>query len=118
MKVTGGSFGIGKARFNTDKSITVKAAKEVTFTKQDIKLSSILETKEKKFGAIGFILGAILLSAILVAFVGPLGILIGVIVAALGSFYSKKLYTAEVELNTGEKILFAGDKYELSLLLI
>lgn len=121
MKVTGGSFGVGKAYFK-NAHLIINAAKQAKFTINDIESSNILESKSKKFGMLGFVLGALFLvvisSTFLTTVFGMLMIVLAIAVLIMDSFYTEKEYSAEVTFKTGEKVYLAGTKKQIHAFVI
>lgn len=108
MYVLAGSFGLkGTAHINRDNQLVLNAAGQHIYKPEQIVSASSSVYKEKKFGCLGFLIGAILLSAILsfifgltfILLIGHqligvelailLGIVLGVVLAIAGSFHTK-----------------------------
>lgn len=89
MKIVGGSFGVkGSAFISRDKKLVIEAVKPVNYSREQISRINTTQVKEKRFGAFGFIIGAILLAIILGVLFGVIGAIVGVVAAVFGSFYS------------------------------
>ena len=72
MKIIGGSFGLsGDAYIDESNMISIESTYDSTYTSEQIK--SVSACVEKKFSALTFIIGAIILSMIFVFFLGLLG---------------------------------------------
>lgn len=66
MKIIGGNFGVkGSAFISRDKKLVIEGAQKAIYSPQQVLSVSANVTKEKKFGILGFIVGAIVLSIIL-----------------------------------------------------
>jgi hypothetical protein len=97
MKIIGGNFGIkGSAFLSRDNKLVVEGAQRAVYSPDQVLSVSANVTKEKKFGILGFIAGAIILSIILGLILNVLGVVIALIIATAGSFYSEKSNIVEV----------------------
>lgn len=104
MKIIGGSFGLkGKARF-AGSTLEVIGTKKADYRGADITALSFRTEGQKKFGLIGAIIGAVVLGFIAGLFLGPIGWLIGIVLAIAGSFYSTKKHYADLEFSDGAKL--------------
>lgn len=105
MRIIGGNFGLsGSAYISRDKKLVIDAAQKSIYSSGDIISITANEVKEKKFGILGFIVGAILLSIFLGIFLSFLGVIIAVIIAIAGSFYSDKRNIVELNFNDNKKV--------------
>ena len=101
MKIVGGSFGIkGKAKIENGILIVAGNA----YPASQIKSASASVEKERKFGFVGFILGALLLSVVLGMLLNVLGVILAIIIATVGSFYSKKMNFVDVTFGDGKNV--------------
>jgi len=105
MKIIGGNFGVsGSAHISRDNKLVVDGAQQGIYSPDQVASVSASVTKEKKFGILGFIVGAIFLSIVLAIFLNVLGIVIGVVVAAAGSFYSEKNNLVEIKFSDNKVV--------------
>lgn len=118
MKIIGGSFGLsGEAQvIEPGPLLRIKGARSETLRPPDIATVAARQEKVRKFGVIGFIVGALMLSAILVFLFGPVGVVVGVAISAAGSFYSRKRFFADVRTLSGDTLVVEGSRQEVELL--
>jgi hypothetical protein len=106
MKIIGGNFGIeGSAWISRDNKLVVEGAQKGIYSPEQVITVSAKVIKEKKFGVLGFIVGAVILSIILGIFLNVLGVVVGVAVAVAGSFYSEKTNVVEVKFSDDKTVL-------------
>ena len=97
MKIIGGSFGIeGSTYIGGVKNLVIMGAQKAEYSQEQIQSVTANVTKEKKFGILRFIVGAIILGIVFGIFLNILGVVIGIVIAIAGSFYSKKKNLVEV----------------------
>lgn len=112
MKIIGGSFGAsGKARF-AGNYLEVLGDKKADYTGADIEAVSVRQEKERQFGMIGALIGAVLFGFAASLFLGLAGWIIGIVFAIAGSFYQKKRYFADLEFSDGLKLTVESNDYE------
>lgn len=117
MKVIGGSFGVtGQASIGGG-YLHIHAAQSVQIDLDDIASKEMRMLADKKFGIFGFFFGAIILSAILFFILSVLGVVLAVIVAFMGSYYTKKSYIVDMVFKNGQKVTLQGSKQELDILM-
>lgn len=105
MNIVGGSFGVsGSARITKEGNLEVRGVKAMRFAGSEISSVTARTEKERKFGYLGFVLGAIILSVILGAFLNVLGIVLAFVLSAAGSFYSNRKTIADVAFSTGDMV--------------
>lgn len=98
MRILGGNFGVtGSAFISRDQKLVVKGALKGIYSSEEIKSVVASVTKEKKFGIFGFLVGVIILSVILGLFFNAVGIVIAIVIAIAGSFYSENKNIVEVQ---------------------
>ena len=117
MKVIGGSFGAnGKAVVVQGEAVAISSTLKAEYPFGDVERFSAEEEKQRKFGALGCIVGAILLAFILTPFLGLLGLILAVVVAVVGSFYTKTENLARLDFVDGRQVLLSGDRREIEQL--
>lgn len=105
MKVVGGTFGTsGSAFIGAGNTLVVQGAKERRFAGSDITALNARVEKEKKFGCFSFIVGAVIFSLLFGLVLGPLGVIIGLVLAGFGSFYANKTNVVELSFSSGESV--------------
>ena len=105
MRIKGGSFGIeGNAHISRDNYLVIEAATESIYSPEQITTVNASSEKTSKFGVIGFILGAVILSILFGMFLNIIGVVIGIILAFVGSKYSKEIHYADVTFNDNKSI--------------
>lgn len=105
MKIVGGNFGVsGSAFLSRDNKLVIEGAQRAVYSPKDVLSVTANVAKEKKFGCVGFILGAIILGIILGLFLNILGVIIAVILAIAGSFYTEKNNIVEVRFNDNKSV--------------
>lgn len=105
MNITGGSFGVrGVAHVVGGKVLAIEGTPAGEYQREAIKSMVARTEREKKFGALGFILGAIILSLVLGFLMGPFGVLLAVVIAAAGSFYSAKRHVVDITFHDGNTL--------------
>ncbi|MCF6190671.1 MAG: hypothetical protein L3J51_09335 [Cocleimonas sp.] len=106
MRIIGGNFGIKGSVWirNRDKRLVIEGAQESTYSPAQILSVTANVAKEKKFGILGFIIGALLLSVVLGIFLNILGVIIALVIAATGSYYTEKSNIVEVKFNDGKAV--------------
>lgn len=91
MKIIGGSFGLkGKAWLSADKYLVVEGDRSKKYQNEDIASMTSGDASKRKFSLLSFIVGALILGWLGLIFLGILGLIIGIIIAVAGSFYSEK----------------------------
>lgn len=118
MKVIGGSFGVTGSASIGSGYLHIHAAQVVQIDLDDIASKEMRMLADKKFGVLGFFFGAIILSGILFYLLNVLGVVLAVIVAFMGSYYTKKSYIVDVAFKDGRKVSLQGSKRELDTLMI
>lgn len=117
VKITGGSFGTdGHLVVTPYKTVKIEGSRNAAYANNQIDSIDAREVREKKFGVIGFILGAIILSVVLAPFLGLLGVIVGVVAAAMGSFHSKARQTAEIRFDDGKGVTVEAEKRQIESL--
>ncbi|MDM8350881.1 hypothetical protein P8H27_18560 [Pseudomonas sp. sp1636] len=98
MKILGGNFGVnGSAFISRDQKLVIEGASKGIYDPEEISSVSANVSKEKKFGILGFLVGAIILSIVLGMFLNVVGVLIAIVIAIAGSFYSESKNVVEVK---------------------
>src|SRR5690606_1928546 len=98
MRILGGNFGVtGSAFISRDQKLVGKGALKGIYSSEEIKSVVASVTKEKKFGIFGFLVGVIILSVILGLFFNAVGVVIAIVIAIAGSFYSENKNIVEVQ---------------------
>lgn len=98
MKILGGNFGLsGSAFISRDQKLVIEGASKCIYIPEEISSVSVNVSKEKKFGIFGFLVGAIILSIVLGMFLNVVGVLIAIVIAIAGSFYSESKNVVEVK---------------------
>jgi hypothetical protein len=114
MNITGGSFGVtGKLRIEDGEILRISAAIDAAKQKQDIASVETSIAKEKKFGVLGFLLGAPILALFGWMILPVIGALVGLVLATFGSFYQKKTLVVHVAFKDGSKVTAEGWNYEI-----
>lgn len=114
MNITGGSYGVtGKLKIEDDAVLRISAAIDTAKQKDDIASVETSIAKEKKFGVLGFVLGAPILAFIGWMIFPVVGALIGVLLAVFGSFYQKKTLVVHVAFKDGSKVTAEGWHHEI-----
>ncbi|HNP65937.1 MAG TPA: hypothetical protein PKH39_18560 [Woeseiaceae bacterium] len=113
MKITGGTFGMGSAEFNKRGDILVSGATEFVIRKSEALSAFQRSEKELKFGAVGFLIGSIVLGIILGLAFGVVGALIGVVFAIAGSFHNKTTHHVELRLTDDRVMVLTGRKSDV-----
>ena len=105
MRIAGGSFGVGgTARIDEENRLVVSGVRHADFSGSEM-VSAIARTdKEKKFGCLGFVLGALILGTVFGYFLSVLGVVIGVGLAAAGSFYTNTTNLVDIVFSSGEAL--------------
>jgi hypothetical protein len=117
MKIIGGNFGTsGHVAVTEDGTVKIKSSRSKDYSRLEIATVSAETTKDRKFGVIGAILGAILFSVLLAPFLGVLGVIIALAVAVLGSFYSKKKHTGQIQFKDGQAVTLDLDSWQVDRL--
>ncbi len=105
MKIIGGTFGVeGSAYITRDGQLVVEGAKTGRFKGSEIVALSARTQKEKKFGCFSFLLGAVILSIIFGIFLNVIGVVIGIVLAAAGSFYSNSTNLVDLSFISAETV--------------
>lgn len=105
MKIVGGSYGTtGSAYISLDNCLVLEATPKKVYRPGSAAKAAARIEKSKKFGCFGFVVGAVLISALLSLFLGIFGIVIGLIVAVAGSFYTQKDDYVEIEFKDGKTV--------------
>lgn len=98
MKIIGGTFGIsGSVWISRDKKCVVDGIPQKAYSPDQIAKVVASQSKSRRFGALGFIVGAIILGFLLGMLFGALGAIIGLVVAAAGSFYSTTQHILQID---------------------
>lgn len=117
MKIIGGSFGAkGKARI-VENYLEVLGAKRADYKRSDVSSVSLRQEKEKHFGFVGAIIGAVLFGFLGALVFGPIGMIAGLAFAIAGSFYKTSRYLADLEFKDGLKLTLEPSKREATKLL-
>ncbi len=105
MKIIGGNFGLkGSVWISRDKKLVVDGIPRKAYSPSNIKQVTASQIKDKKFGFLGFIIGALVLSVILYFLFSLLGVVIAIIVATLGSFYTQTQNVIQVDFDDGNSV--------------
>lgn len=105
MKIVGGSFGLsGRALIDDEGRLVVKGDRQARFSSDQISTVAARTEKDKKFGCFSFIIGAVMLSILFGIFLNVIGVAIGIILAAMGSFYTNSKNIVDLSLDTGETL--------------
>lgn len=117
MKIIGGSFGAsGKARFS-GKYLEVLGTKKADYKGADVSSVSVRQEKERHFGLIGAIIGAVILGFIGTMVFGIIGMIAGLAFAIMGSFYKTRRHFADVEFKDGLKLTLEPSEHEAKKLI-
>lgn len=110
MKIIKGSFGTsGTAKLSSNAIViegTEYHASQITKTTAEIVV-------EKRFGLGGFIIGAVMLAILGFLLLSIIGAAIGVIVAFLGSRYSKSIHLVTLEFDDNKTVTLQGSKSQI-----
>lgn len=105
MKITGGNFGIkGGAYISRDKKLVIEGSQKKIYSQEDVGSVLASTSKERKFGAGSFIIGIIIFTVVLGLLFNLVGVLIAIVLSILGSFYTEKKNTVEVQFNDGKSV--------------
>jgi len=105
MKIVGGNFGVkGSAFLSRDNKLVVEGAQRAGYPPNEVLSVSANVTKEKKFSILGFIVVAVILSIILGLLQNIFGVIIALIIAISGSFYSDKSNIVEVRFSDNKSV--------------
>ncbi|SDG67717.1 hypothetical protein SAMN05216603_1034 [Pseudomonas benzenivorans] len=105
MKILGGNFGVsGSAFISRDQKLVIEGASKGIYAPEEIRSVSANVSKEKKFGVFGFLVGAIMLSIVLGMFLNIIGVLIAIVIAIAGSFYSESKNMVEVKFKDDKSV--------------
>ena len=105
MRIVGGSFGVsGRVNIEPSGALVIKGAKKMQYRHGEIKSAEARVVKQRKFGALGFVVGALLLGVLFGLFLGVLGVVIAVVFAAAGSFYSQKNNIVDIRFDDGKLV--------------
>jgi hypothetical protein len=117
MKILGGSFGVsGSAKVTSEGWLIVNSTRSGKFTSSDVASVLAKQEKHRKFGWTGAIIGGLILLAVLGSMFGPIGALLGVVLAIAGSFYSQKSNSAEITFVNGDALSVEGTGREINML--
>ena len=106
MKIIGGSFGVkGSVNFDRDNQFVIKGARQAIYSRDQVESVTASQSKEKKFGVLGFIFVAIVLSIVLGLFLNIFGVVIAIIIAIFGSFYTETTNHVEVRFNDAKTVV-------------
>ena len=108
MKIIGGSFGLKGHAFVARDIFAIEGS-----TKQDYRADEIVSVnarieKSRKFGVLGFIIGALLFTVLGSLLLGLLGAVIGFAISIAGSFYSNTTNIVDIEFRDGKKLSAEG----------
>lgn len=102
MKIVAGTFGSsGSASIYRGETLKIKSAKNGDYTPEQVESIVASVERQKKFGWVGFIIGAAVLSVALAMFIGVVGIGIGIVLAIAGSFYTQKSDRIDIKFKDG-----------------
>ncbi len=104
MKVIGGSFGLKGSAYIAGPRLIVEAAQKASYSPEQVSGVVSRTEKERKFGIMGAVAGAVLLGALGTMFLGVAGAVIGIVVAIAGSFYSSTRNVCEVTFSDGKTL--------------
>jgi len=104
MKIIGGSFGLKGSAFVAGSKLIIESSQKAAYEPEQIADVSGRTESSRSFGWGGAIIGGILLGAIGVMLGGPVGAVIGIVLAIAGSFYSSKRLIAEVKMRDGKSL--------------
>lgn len=111
MRIVGGSFGLnGKAKI-VGQIIEISGQKTKSYKTYDIERVNVRNESKRKFAAFSAVIGIIVFGLIGMIF-GPIGALIGVILAIAMSFYTVKGQFAEVQFSDGSNVSLKVKKSE------
>jgi hypothetical protein len=106
MKIIGGTYGLtGSVWISHDNKLVVNGARKKAYQPSEIKKATASQTKNRSFGCFGFIVGAIMLALLIGMFFGPIGALIGIILAGAGSFYTSTKHLLHVEFTDENSVI-------------
>jgi hypothetical protein len=106
MKIVGGNFGVkGSAFISKDRYLVVEGVNRSIYSPAQVQSVTANVTTEKKFGVLGFIVGAVSLSVVLGLFLNALGFVLAIIIAVAGSFYSDKKNIVEIRFSDEKSVL-------------
>ena len=105
MKVIGGNFGLkGGAFISRDKRLIIESDKKAQYGPEDITSLEASTHKEKKFSILSFLVGAVILSFLLGMFLNVIGVILGIVLAVLGSYYSDSDDIVDIGFNDGKRL--------------
>lgn len=120
MKIIGGHYGVkGSVFIRKDSSLAIDGAEQVYYTPNEITSVYSSTESDRKFGVIGFLLGAIIFSSLLFFLIGPLGVFIALVLSVVGSFYTVKRHQVELTFVDNKSVKVecsAGDAKRLTRL--
>lgn len=106
MRVVGGSFGNkGLAFFGKGaNSLIIEANQSAKYPAREvIRVDTRTET-DKKFGCVGFVVGALIFGTLGMFTLGPLGLIIALVVCVAFSFYTVDRNLVDVHMLDGSKV--------------
>lgn len=101
MKIIGGSYGVTGTLSVADDRLNVRSTRSASYSASEIDKVVSRTEKQRRFGVFGFLIGAFILAILFGIFLNILGVVIGIALAAAGSFYSTKTYFAVVTFTDG-----------------
>lgn len=108
MKIIGGSFGHKGSAYVAGRVFAVEGISKKDYRAADIKAVDARVEKSRRFGAFGFIVGAVLFTFLGMLVLGAIGALIGFAVSVAGSFYTSSTNVVEVEFVDGNRLTAEG----------
>lgn len=104
MKITAGTFGIKGSAFIGGGRLHIESSKKGSYLPAQIHSVEVDQLTDKRFSVGRALLGAFLLGLLLMLVAGPIGLLAGVLIGALGGFAADKSNAADVAFVDGNKV--------------
>lgn len=114
MKVVGGTFGTsGYTWIRDGQRLDIRSNRKRVYSRDEIRRVDARVESERNFGCFSFVIGAVIFCGAGGFFLGPLGILIGLVLAVALSFYTTRRQIVEVLLNDDEKVILECSKWQV-----
>jgi len=104
MKIIAGTFGLKGSAFIGAGKLHVESSKKASYQPAQIASVEAGEVVDKGFSFGRALMGAVILGSLLTLVAGPIGLLAGLLIGALGGFASEKHNAAEVAFIDGNKV--------------
>ena len=110
MKITGGNFGLdGKATIKNGK-LRIDGLSNSSYEPGQIDSAYPREERNKRLGLFSLVLGVLVVGGGLFVLAGPVGFVVGVLLAVAGSFYSTKKLFIDIAFKDGNKLTIESSK--------